>query len=106
MDMPLMILPIAFSRTPKCILRPDWFPELKSPPPLRVVIVDGERSAEPPIKLGRTPATAFITLPDMLLVAMLPSSGLNRDNTESQSFGSFPPTACSNLTAKSGYDFL
>src|SRR3989338_3569750 len=104
--MPLIMPPIACSRTPKCILRPDGFLKLKSPQPLRVVIVDGERSAEPPIKLGRMPAIAFIALPDALLVAMLPSSGLNRDNTESQSFGSFPPTACSNLTAKSGYDFL
>src|SRR5258706_238790 len=57
---------MACSRMPKCMLRPPYESASKSPAPSKVmrVLVDGVRSAEPPISQGRVGATAFSTLAD------------------------------------------
>src|SRR5665811_267686 len=73
---PLSTPPIACSRTPKCTLRPPgvsfWnHPHSREPHSLSSVLFEGARSAEPPIRVGAVPATAFSTLPEADLVACL-----------------------------------
>ena len=62
---------------PKWMLRPSYVPGSESPMPLRYVLVDGSKSAEPPINSGSSPAIAFITTPPASRVATLPFSGVN-----------------------------
>ena len=62
---------MACSRIPKCRLRPPYLSASKSPAAsnVRRVLVDGERSAEPPISEGKCCAMAFSTLPEESRVA-------------------------------------
>ena len=70
--MPLRMAPIACSRMPKWRLRPAYSPAWKSPAPSKVsrVLVDGARSAAPPISQGTFWAIALRTRPDEIRVAI------------------------------------
>ena len=78
--MPFMIAPMACSRMPKCSTRP-WSgsafqslvarsPGMNDGAPSIVVLLDSARSAEPPHSSGISPATALMTAPLALRVAM------------------------------------
>ncbi len=70
---------------------------------MRMVLVDGAKSAEPPmIWWGIFRARALRTLPEALRVAMGPSSGLKRGTASFQPGGSSPFITCSNSSASSG----
>src|SRR6516165_11302921 len=63
---PFKMAPMACSRIPKCRFRPEGLPAWKSPASAKVkrVLVDGERSAEPPSSHGKFGAMVFKTLAD------------------------------------------
>src|SRR5699024_5730025 len=97
---------IACSRTPYQIFLPAYFSEEKSSAPAIIVLLDPDKSAEPPQKLGTTSAIALITSPltERVAIASVPSSYTGK--LSCQSFGSSFFTACSNCSANSGYSFL
>src|SRR5476651_2758115 len=70
--MPFIAEPIACSRIPKWKLRPLRFSEVNESYSFKLVSVDGDKSAAPPIRLGKLAAIAFNTLPDATRVAILP----------------------------------
>src|ERR1035438_9350381 len=74
--MPLTIEPMACSRMPKWKLRPEYSSRSKLPPSLISVLVEGARSAAPPISQGTFLATAFSTLEfDSRVATPLASAG-------------------------------
>ena len=81
---------MACSRMPKWRLRPRWLPAWKSPAPSNVsrVLVDGARSAAPPISHGTFLATAFSTFPEESRVAIPLASGAKGGTSLSQPSGS------------------
>src|SRR5476651_764521 len=99
---PFIAEPIACSRIPKWKLRPPRSSEVNEEYSFRLVSVDGAKSAAPPIRLGKLPATALSTLPDAIRVASLPSAALNTGNLSFQPFGNSPATAASYSAANSG----
>src|ERR1700744_349894 len=74
--MPLRAEPIACSRMPKWKLRPARFSDVKLSYSFKLVSVDGDRSAAPPIRFGNLAAIAFSALPDAIRVAVLGSDAL------------------------------
>src|ERR1019366_6087956 len=75
-DMPFRIEPMACSRMPKWKLRPEYSSRSKLPPFLISVLVEGARSAAPPINHGTFLATAFNTLEfDSRVATPLASAG-------------------------------
>ena len=75
MVIPLVMAPMACSRTPKRRLRPLRSEAEKSVDDLINVLLDEARSADPPMTSGRSAAKALITAPEIALVATLaPSS--------------------------------
>src|SRR6187402_2304948 len=73
---PFKAEPMACSRIPKWKLRPLRFSEVNESYSFKLVSVDGDKSAAPPIKLGKLSAIAFSTLPDAMRVAILGSEAL------------------------------
>ena len=100
--MPFMIEPMACSLTPKCRFLP-MLPGRKSPIPLRCVLVDGARSAEPPMRKGAPGAIAFNTLPEAWRVAIGPSFSVNDGRAPVHAIGFLPPRRPSISAASSGY---
>ena len=70
--MPLAMAAEACSRIPKCRFRPGRSSGWKSPAPskMSLVLVEGDRSAEPPTSHGTAWATALSTCPDESRLAM------------------------------------
>ncbi len=101
-DIPFNAEPIACSRIPKWKLRPLRFSEVNESDSFKFVSVDGDRSAAPPIKLGKLPAIAFNTLPDAWRVAILGSEPLNTGILSNQPFGNSSLAAASYSAASSG----
>ncbi len=114
--MPFTAAPIACSRTPKATLRP-LYPHTpptapifdapsttgwKSPKPFSAVLVDGFRSAEPPMILLTRFASTFITSPPATRVATALSVGFQAGMSAAHSDGSFPETNVSNSAASAG----
>ena len=65
---------IACSRTPKCRLEPVRSSAEKSPRPFMLDLLEGARSAEPPIRFGMRLARRFSTSPEEARVAEGPSN--------------------------------
>src|SRR5699024_11435863 len=97
---------IACTRTPYQMFLPAYFSEEKSSAPSIIVLLDPDKSADPPQKLGTLSAIALITSPltERVAIASVPSSYTGRFSC--QSLGSSSFKACSNRSANSGYSFL
>ena len=89
---------------PKWRLRPPGLPASKSPAPAKVsvVLVDGPRSAEPPISQGMFCASTFSTLPDASRPAMPLASAGKLGRLRSQPAGSSRRCIWSSSAASSG----
>jgi hypothetical protein len=103
--MPFKAAAIACSLTPKWMFLPP-FAVPKSWNFFRWVLLDGARSADPPMRLGSLSAIAFKTLPEALLVAIAPSTGLNTGRSSSHPSGSLPLAKACHFSASSGYFLL
>ncbi len=68
--MPLSTPPMACSRTPNLRFRPSRAPACQSVNAVRYVLLEGARSAEPPSKVGMTPARALSIFPEAARVAI------------------------------------
>ena len=71
---PFVMAVIANSLTPKCIFLPEKSSFEIYPSPFITVLFEGERSAEPPIRLGNISFNLLIMLPEIFLVAAGASS--------------------------------
>ena len=100
--MPFMMEPMACSRTPKWRFRPAPVGR-KSPMPFIMVLVDGARSAEPPIRNGALFAIALRTFPEALLVAIAPSFSVKAGSSLSQPLSALPSIIARTWRPSSGY---
>src|SRR5450759_2424981 len=91
---------MACSRTPKWKLRPAGVAACWSGVSLIQVLLEGARSAEPPMSVGRCGARALMALPEADRVATAPSSGLNTGRSASQPAGSLRLQAVSHSVAR------
>src|SRR4051794_4000020 len=98
--MPLTIDPIACSRMPNAMLRPDQRSE-KRPPPTNSVLVDSTRSAAPPIIVGTASLNACITFLPASRVAMsspTANSGTSQAPIRPSHAASHSSRACGNAS--------
>ncbi len=93
---------MACSRTPKWKLAPAGVAACWSGTSLIQVLLDGARSAEPPMRVGRFGARALMALPDAERVATAPSSGEKTGRSASQPAGSARLQAASQEAARPG----
>src|ERR1019366_722041 len=97
---PFRIDPIACSRIPKWKLRPLYLPLSKSPAPFIKVLVEGARSAAPPMNHGTCLAIAFITLLPASRPATPFASAGKVGMSVSQPSGNLPACSVSHSLAK------
>ena len=104
--MPLAMAPIPCSRTPKRTLRSAGVSFWKSPNCFINVMLDGARSAEPPMKPGIAPPRALSMVWEWMRVATPLSSGVNVGRDFSQPDGNLPDMMDSSSAASSAYLLL
>ena len=99
--MPLVMAAMACSRMPKCMFEPLLSSAEKSPRFFMFDLLEGARSAEPPMRLGMRSASLFSTPKLVLRVA----SGLANSNSEALFLrsGSSPLMNSLYCAASSGY---
>ena len=76
---PFPMAAIASSRTPKWRFLPDGSSAEKSPASFIAVLLEGARSAEPPIRFGSLSFNRLIIFPDRDRVASAFSLGIHKD---------------------------
>jgi hypothetical protein len=94
---------MACSRTPNRTLRSAYESFWKSPNIFMSVMLDGARSAEPPIRPGSTGASAFRLACECRRDASGLSSGVYVGSAAVQPSGSLPEMSCLNSLASAGY---
>ena len=99
--MPLQMAAMACSRTPKCRLEPVRSSAEKSPRPFMLDLLEGARSAEPPIRFGMRLARRLSTSPEEARVALGPSN-FQYSSSFMRSTGSFPEYQLLYSAASSG----
>ena len=101
--MPFTMAPMPCSRTPKRRLRSAGVSFWKSPNIFISVMLDGARSAEPPMRPGSTGASAFRHVWLWMRDATALSAGVYVGSAFSQPAGSSPLVSCLNSFASAGY---
>ena len=99
--MPLHTAAMPCSRTPnESTFRPGW--QIKVGEHFSSVLLEGERSAEPPTSSGMAAASALSTFPEELRVAIAPSAGVNLGRASLHPAGNSPRNRRSSSEALAG----